>query len=98
MSRTSRFFANLALYETEHKEPDRPGNPQIRARSALIFIAALLLFLVAFTYFSMEAPMRPKTIDLLESVLFGIAGLVGSLRFYYIRKKKLSEKPFPPAE
>jgi len=98
MSKTSKFFANLASYETEHKEPDHPGDPQIKARSALIFIVALLLFLVAFTYFLMEAPMRPKTIDLLESVLFGIAGLVGSLRFYYIRKKKLSEKPLPPVE
>jgi hypothetical protein len=87
MSKTSKFFTNLASYEAEHKEPDHAGNPQIKARSAFILIATLLLFLVAFTCFLMEAPMRPKTIDLVESVLFGIAGLVGSLRFYYARKR-----------
>jgi hypothetical protein len=87
MSRTSKFFTNLASYEAEHKEPDHAGNPQIKAHSALIFISALLLFLIAFTYFLMEAPISPRMTDLLESVLFGIASVVGLLRFYYVRKR-----------
>jgi len=87
MPKVSKFLADLRSYEADHKEPDDPNRPQIRGRTALILIVVLLLCLVVFTYSIMEVPMRPRTIDFLESVLFGIAALVGSLRFYYARKQ-----------
>jgi hypothetical protein len=86
MSRLSKFRADLASYEADHKEVGDTTQPQIKGRTAILIIVGLLLCLAALTYFAMEAPMHPRKIDLLESVLFGIAALVGALRIHYARK------------
>ena len=87
MSKVSKFLTDLASYEADHKEPDDSNRPQIKGRTAFVLIVALLLCLSAFTYSLMKVSMSHRMIDLLESVLFGIAALVGSLRFYYARKQ-----------
>lgn len=86
MSRLSKFRADLASYEADQKEVGDTNQPQIKGRTAILIIVALLLCLTALTYFAMESPMHSRTIDLLESVLFGIAALVGALRIRYARK------------
>jgi hypothetical protein len=87
MFKVSKLFADLASYEAGHKGPSQANRPQIKGRTAFVLIVMLLLSLVAFTYCLMEIPMSRRMIDMLESVLFGIAALVGSLRFYYARKQ-----------
>jgi hypothetical protein len=86
MSRLSKFLAELASYEADNKELGNANRPQISGRTAIVIIVGLLLCLTALTYFAMESPMRPRTIDLLQSVLFGIAALAGALRIHYARK------------
>lgn len=87
MSKVSRFLADLKSYEADHKGPDDLSGPQIRGRTALLLILALLLFLAVFTYALMQIPMRPRSIAALESVLFAVAMLASALRFYYLSKK-----------
>jgi hypothetical protein len=87
MSRVSRFLADLKSYEADHKGTDDVKGPQIRGRTALLLILALLLFLAVFTYGLMQIPMRPGTIAALESMLFAVAMLASALRAYYSRKK-----------
>jgi hypothetical protein len=86
MSRLSKFRADLASYEADQKDVGDTNQPQIKGRTAILIIAGVLLCLAALTYFAMEFPMHPRTTDLLESVLFGIAALVGALRIHYARK------------
>ena len=73
-------------YEADQKEVGDTNQPQIKGRTAVLIIVGLLLCLAALTYFAMKSPMHPRTIELLESVLFGIAALVGALRIHYARK------------
>jgi hypothetical protein len=87
MSKTSKFLTDLASYEAAHKAPHDGNIPQIKGRTAFVLIAVLLLFLLAFTYYLMASGLSPRMIVRLESVLFGIAALAGSLRIYYASKK-----------
>jgi hypothetical protein len=87
MSKASKFLTDLASYEAAHKTPRNGNIPQIKGRTAFVLIAVLLLFLLGFTYYLMESGLSPRMIDRLESVLFGIAALAGSLRIYYAGKK-----------
>jgi hypothetical protein len=98
MSKISKFLTDLSSYEANHKEPSTASNLQMKGRTALALIAGLVLSLVVLTYCLTQVPISPRQIDLLSSVLFGIAGLAGSLRIYYLRKKRLSEKSSPPTE
>jgi hypothetical protein len=86
MSGLSKFRADLTSYQAANAELDNANRPQIKGRTAILIIAGLLLCLTALTYYATESPLRPRTIDLLQSVLFGIAGLVGALRIRYARK------------
>ena len=90
MSKPSKFMTDLRSYETDHKASQERDIPQIKGRTALVLVAVLMVFLLAFTYHLMENGLSPRMTDRLESVLFGFAALVGSLRIYYARKKKPS--------
>jgi hypothetical protein len=87
MSRVSKFLTDLSSHEAAHQAPRDSNVPQIKGRTAFVLIAALLLFLVVFTYALDQSILSPRMIDRLEVVLFGIASLAVSLRIYYIRKK-----------
>jgi hypothetical protein len=88
MSKTSKFLADLSAYEAMKKTPPDPSVPRLKGRTAPLLIAALLTSLVALTYILMEISMSPSRIAWLELTLFGIAGIVGSLRIYCARKSQ----------
>ncbi len=91
VTKVSKFLADLASYEGDHREPNDPRVPQVKGRTAFAVVLGLLLFLAGFAYLFTSASLTSRAINALEDTIFGIVFLVAAiahgLRWYYARRR-----------